>query len=117
MKRSVVLFVVDSADLPVALRSEHGPIFPIKDLSPLDEPRGIATKLGIESFGDGFSIVDRLGSFELDDRALIIFEGRSLRFDERHSSVGAADETGNGISPQIELILSLIADRLLKSVA
>lgn len=117
MKRSVVLFVVDSADLPVALRSEHGPIFPIKDLSPLDEPRSVANKLGVESFGEGFSIVDRLGSFELDDRALIIFEGRSLRFDERHASVGATDESGNGTSPQVELILSLIADRLLKSVA
>lgn len=113
MKRSVVLFVVDSADIPVAIRSFHGPIFPIRDISPLDEPRIVATKLGIETFGADFSIVERLGSFELDDRALIIFEGRAMRFDARHAVIGTDDTA----SPQIELILSLLAERLVKRAA
>lgn len=113
MKRSVVLFVVDSADIPVAIRAYDGPVFPIRDLSPLDEPRGAAQKLGLQTFGEDFSIVDRLGSFELDDRCLIIFEGRCLRFDSRHAAVG---EEGTS-SPQIELILALLSERLLKNAA
>ncbi len=113
MKRSVVLFVVDSADIPVAIRSYDGPLFPIRDLSPLDEPRAAAQELGIDTFGEDFSIVERLGSFELNDRTLIIFEGRSLRFDSRHAAVG-----DDGMSsPQIELILSLVCERLLKNAA
>lgn len=114
MKRSVVIFVVDGADIPVATLSSNGPIFPIRDISPLDEPRAVAKRLGEEKFGPGFSLVERLGSFELQDRALIVFEGRAMRFDDRHITVGSDESVS---SPQIELILSLLSERLLKPAA
>jgi len=66
MKRSVVLFAVDSADIPVAIRCYDGAIFPIRDLSALDEPRAIAQKLGVDTFGEEFSIAQsqKIGHLE-----------------------------------------------------
>ena len=120
MKRSIVLLVLDSAEVPVAVRSHNGFNFPEREISALAEPRAEAQKLGIEIFGADFSIGERLGSFESSadknstkNSALIIFAGRSLRFDSRHVTV-----TDNKLSSQqIDLVLSLTATTGLKRAA